>query len=353
MPRSVVAAAVVVDLASYYAAYVLCLAGALTYMAVHGEGSAIIVLAAIVFGLFAVALSLTILALSGSGALALPRWLSRLRYVRGILGFLEVADPTVTRTPRVLLEAGAYQIAIMLFDAATIWVLIRSLGANATPGGVFASFMISSLLRTIGVVPGGLGIFEATSVLTLKLVGVAIPVALSATLLFRGLSFWLPLLPGLWLSRRAVSGEAEHAHFTETDHYWTLEADALLHSLESGPAGLSSAEAAERLRRYGPNELREQVRLSRVRILWSQVRNPLLMLLLFAVVISALTGEWSDAAIVLTIVIVSVGIGYLPFAGALGFTPLPGTLLLALAAITVVYFAAAELMKTWFYRSAS
>ena len=30
-------------------------------------------------------------------------------------------------------------------------------------------------------------------------------VALSATLLFRGMSFWLPLLPGLWFSRRYMA----------------------------------------------------------------------------------------------------------------------------------------------------
>jgi hypothetical protein len=37
------------------------------------------------------------------------------------------------------------------------------------------------------------------------MVGVALPVALSATLLFRGLSFWLPMVPGYWFSRRAVA----------------------------------------------------------------------------------------------------------------------------------------------------
>jgi Mg2+-importing ATPase len=59
--------------------------------------------------------------------------------------------------------------------------------------GVFASFMVSTLLRTISIVPGGLGIFEAASVMTLKLAGVSVPVALAATLLFRGLSVWLPM----------------------------------------------------------------------------------------------------------------------------------------------------------------
>jgi Mg2+-importing ATPase len=63
--------------------------------------------------------------------------------------------------------------------------------------------MISTLLRTIGIVPGGLGTFEAASVLTLKLAGVSVAVALGSTLLFRGLSFWLPMLPGLVFSRGA------------------------------------------------------------------------------------------------------------------------------------------------------
>jgi Mg2+-importing ATPase len=95
-------------------------------------------------------------------------------------------------------------LAIVLLDAATIWFLIRALGTDAPMSGVFASFVISTLFRTIGILPGGLGTFEAASVLTLKLVGVSVAVALSATLLFRGLSFWLPMIPGLFLSRRAL-----------------------------------------------------------------------------------------------------------------------------------------------------
>jgi Mg2+-importing ATPase len=54
----------------------------------------------------------------------------------------------------------------------------------------------------VGMVPGGLGTFEAASVLTLKLVGVPTVVALAATLLFRGLSYWLPMVPGLIISNR-------------------------------------------------------------------------------------------------------------------------------------------------------
>jgi Mg2+-importing ATPase len=78
------------------------------------------------------------------------------------------------------------------------------LGVTASVSGVFVSFMIASLLRTMGIVPGGLGTFEATSVLMLRMVGIDVAVALSATLLFRGLSFWLPMFPGYWCSRRLL-----------------------------------------------------------------------------------------------------------------------------------------------------
>jgi len=57
--------------------------------------------------------------------------------------------------------------------------------------------------------PGGLGAFEAASVLTLKVIGVSAPVALAATLLFRGLSFWLPMLPGFWFARRTAGALSE------------------------------------------------------------------------------------------------------------------------------------------------
>ena len=103
--------------------------------------------------------------------------------------------------------------AIFLLDTMTMWFLILALGTVASPTAVFASFMTSSLLRTVGFLPGGLGTFEATSVFTLKVSGVPIAVALGATLIFRTLSFWLPMIPGLIyshaLTRGVKSGESE------------------------------------------------------------------------------------------------------------------------------------------------
>jgi uncharacterized membrane protein YbhN (UPF0104 family) len=57
-------------------------------------------------------------------------------------------------------------------------------------------------------VPGGLGTFEASSVALLRLQGVSVESALAATLLLRGLTFWLPMLPGFALARRETRAPA-------------------------------------------------------------------------------------------------------------------------------------------------
>ncbi|HYV80811.1 MAG TPA: HAD-IC family P-type ATPase, partial [Streptosporangiaceae bacterium] len=83
----------------------------------------------------------------------------------------------------------------------------------------------------------------------------------------------------------------------------------VLKRLGSSDSGLSAAEAAGRLERYGPNV----VGLHRVRalaVLWGQLRNPLLLLLLVAAGVSGLTGDPTDAIIIAVIVALSVGLGF-------------------------------------------
>ena len=88
--------------------------------------------------------------------------------------------------------------------------------------------------------------------------------------------------------------------------------------------------------------------------MWAQLRNPLLLILVFAACASASTGEWIDATIVLAIVVASVGmlgLPFLPHAELLDFVPLSGSLLLTICGITAAYVMAAEGVKAWFYRA--
>jgi glycosyltransferase 2 family protein len=70
---------------------------------------------------------------------------------------------------------------------------------------VLVGFILASMTATLTPIPIGLGTVEAGSVVILSLLDLPIEAALAAFLL-RGFSFRLPMLPGLWLVKREISG---------------------------------------------------------------------------------------------------------------------------------------------------
>jgi Mg2+-importing ATPase len=81
-------------------------------------------------------------------------------------------------------------------------------------------------------------------------------------------------------------------------------------SLGSGSNGLTAACAAQRLAVIGPNSVEDAQRLGPLRLLWRQVESPLVLILIFAAVVSIGLSEWVDAAIILVIVIGSTLLGF-------------------------------------------
>lgn len=94
-----------------------------------------------------------------------------------------------------------------------------------------------------------------------------------------------------------------------SENFWALDENDLLRRLLSRRTGLSAEDARSRLETGGPNEMKEH-RTSRLRVLWNQLRSPLLLILAFAAGISVFTGEWGDSIIVMVILGGSVGLGY-------------------------------------------
>jgi Mg2+-importing ATPase len=88
-----------------------------------------------------------------------------------------------------------------------------------------------------------------------------------------------------------------------------LPAADALSKLGSSASGLGAAEAAARLRTYGPNAiLTHDVRA--LSILARQLRNPLLLLLAATTVVALAAGDHTDALIIFAIVGLSVGLGF-------------------------------------------
>ena len=88
--------------------------------------------------------------------------------------------------------------------------------------------------------------------------------------------------------------------------WWCREVPALLADLEARPGGLSTAEAAARLRSAGENRLASPVRTLLLVELARRLRNPLVLVLLAAGAVSALTGEGASAWIIGIVVLLSL-----------------------------------------------
>lgn len=91
--------------------------------------------------------------------------------------------------------------------------------------------------------------------------------------------------------------------------YWSIDIRDLTQRLRSGPDGLSTSEATRRLAEHGRNQLRDAHPISWGRVLIRQIRSPLLLLLVFAATVSAVTAEWFDAGLVIVIVLATVAVG--------------------------------------------
>ncbi len=87
--------------------------------------------------------------------------------------------------------------------------------------------------------------------------------------------------------------------------FWQIALADLERQLGADRNGLSSAEVAARRLRYGPNTLEERRRLSLSLKFLSRFRNPLVLILLAAAAISALTGDLASFIIISTIVLMS------------------------------------------------
>lgn len=87
--------------------------------------------------------------------------------------------------------------------------------------------------------------------------------------------------------------------------FWSTPAEQIFEALASGYDGLTQQEAARRLREVGPNSLQLERHFTVVSLLLRQFTNPLVLILIFAAVVSSIVKEWVDASVILAIVISS------------------------------------------------
>ncbi len=98
------------------------------------------------------------------------------------------------------------------------------------------------------------------------------------------------------------SGSASPSSETKLN-YWAQNPETLFMELHSSPQGLTQTEAQLRLGKYGPNELKARKELTPLKLFLNQFKSPIMLILIFATALSAFLQDWTDAIIILLIVI--------------------------------------------------
>ncbi len=96
---------------------------------------------------------------------------------------------------------------------------------------------------------------------------------------------------------------------SEPREWHALKTEEVLDNLKVEGNGLTSQEAKQRLAQYGPNQLKEAPRPAFLQMLWEQLNNFVVILLIVASLISALLGDYVEAGAIMAIVVLNSVLG--------------------------------------------
>lgn len=92
--------------------------------------------------------------------------------------------------------------------------------------------------------------------------------------------------------------------------WYNLSTNEIFEELKTSERGLSEEEAKARLSIYGPNRLKEEEEVGRLRIFLHQFASPLIYILIIAGIVSILLDEYIDGAVIFSVVILNAIIGF-------------------------------------------
>ncbi len=120
--------------------------------------------------------------------------------------------------PLAALKLGALALGYWSFDALCLLIIFVAFGVEANPMELLVAYGVATTFGSLPLTPGGLGVFEATMLGTLALLGVEYEAAIPI-LGYRLFNFWLPiplaviLYPTLHIGAARYAGrKSEDAH---------------------------------------------------------------------------------------------------------------------------------------------
>jgi uncharacterized protein (TIRG00374 family) len=106
--------------------------------------------------------------------------------------------------PKRLALATIASMGITASYAAVLWATTKSVGIDLSLVDIFIAFVAGNTALTVSPTPGGIGAVEAAITSVIISAGVEPSIALASVIIFRLVSYWLPIIPGFFAFRRCL-----------------------------------------------------------------------------------------------------------------------------------------------------
>jgi len=97
----------------------------------------------------------------------------------------------------------------------------------------------------------------------------------------------------------------------ELQQWHAIEFNEVLDGVNSNMNGLSTTEAQNRLTKYGANQIKKKNGDGALKLLWRQINNPLIWVLIASSTLATVLGKITDGLVVLSVVVVNTFIGFI------------------------------------------
>ncbi|MFX1555252.1 MAG: cation-transporting P-type ATPase, partial [Promethearchaeota archaeon] len=98
---------------------------------------------------------------------------------------------------------------------------------------------------------------------------------------------------------------------SEGKEYYRMTAQETLNSWETSEKGLSKSDAEKRLKKYGENTLKAEIKMPLWLVFLTQFKELLVIILIIGGLIAYLVGHYRDGTIIFIIVIVNAVVGFI------------------------------------------
>lgn len=92
---------------------------------------------------------------------------------------------------------------------------------------------------------------------------------------------------------------------THKKNWHSMPIEEVLQKLNTTEEGLSDKEAQKRLKEHGYNELRGKKRRTSIELIWGEITDPMILILIGASILSFILNEWIEGFVILFIVFVN------------------------------------------------